>query len=86
MSGESKVAWAEYETLHYGAVHPCIGTILGVGDSFILRERIQIGVDQDAGREVFDERSRVLSLEEAKRILREWTDLEIAEVLQIPWD
>ena len=57
-----------------------------VGDDFVLRERIQIGVDQDAGREVFDERSRVLSLAEAKRVLNDWIAFEIAEVIQIPWE
>jgi hypothetical protein len=82
----STVARAEYETLHDGAEHPCTGTILMVGDDFVLRERIQIGVDQDAGREVFDERSRVLSLAEAKRVLNDWIAFEIAEVIQIPWE
>jgi hypothetical protein len=87
MSGEAKVAWAEYETHHNGSEHPCVGTLLMTGDdAFLLRERIQIGMDQDLGREIFDERSRVLSLPEAKRVLNDWIALEIAEVVQVPWD
>jgi hypothetical protein len=79
MSGETKVAWAEYDTLHSGASHPCTGTILMVGDDFLLRERIQVG-------EALEERSRALSLAEAQSVLNDWIALEIAEVVQIPWD
>jgi hypothetical protein len=79
MSGEAKVAWAEYDTLHSGESRPCTGTIVMMGDSFLLRERFQVG-------EVFEERSRVLSLAEAQGVLNDWIALEIAEVVQIPWD
>jgi hypothetical protein len=51
-----------------------------------LRERIQVGVDRDLGREVYDERSKALSLEEARHLLQEWQRDDIAEVFQIPWD
>jgi hypothetical protein len=86
MMGESTVARAEYETNHGGKTRPCRGAIVINGETFMLRERIQVGIDQQHGRELFDERSRVVSLPEAKRILQEWTDLDIAEVTQIPWD
>jgi len=86
MANEAKIASADYDTLHLGKSYPCTGTILTAGDGYVLRERIQIGVDRDLGREVFDERSRTLSLAEAKKVLQEWTDHDIAEVLQIPWD
>ncbi len=86
MANEAKIASADYDTLHRGKSYPCTGTILAAGDGYMLRERIQIGVDRDLGRDIFDERSRTLSLAEAKKVLQEWTDHDIAEVLQIPWD
>jgi hypothetical protein len=79
MSGEAKVAWAEYDTLHNGASHPCTGTILMVGENFLLRERIQVGG-------AVEEKSRALSAAEAQSVLNDWIALDIAEVVQIPWD
>jgi hypothetical protein len=80
MSGETKVAWAEYDTLHNGRERACTGTIVMTGDeTFLLRERIQT-------ESALEERSRVLSLSEAKTVLNDWIALEIAEVVQIPWD
>jgi hypothetical protein len=83
--GEAKVAWAEYDTPHDGTSRPCKGTILSTDDGFVLRERIQVGVDAK-GSDMFEERSRVLLLPEAQKVLNDWIGLEIAEVVQIPWD
>jgi hypothetical protein len=82
MNDRAKVASAEYETIHMGKSYPCTGTILATGDDFLLRERILVSVD----REAFDERSKPLTLREAQKVLQEWIALDIAEVLQIPWD
>ena len=86
MSTGTRVAWAEYETLHNGKSCLCTGTIVAIDEAFILRERIQVGVDRDLGREVYDERSKPLSLEQARHLLQEWQRDDIAEVFQIPWD
>jgi hypothetical protein len=67
----TRVAWADYETVHNGRSCFCTGTIVAIDDGFILRERIQVGVDRDLGREVYDERSKALSLEQARHLLQE---------------
>jgi hypothetical protein len=82
MNNRAKVASAEYETIHMGQSYPCSGTILATDGAYLLRERIKVGTDRD----VYDERSKPLSLQEARRVLQEWIALDIAEVLQIPWD
>jgi hypothetical protein len=69
-----------------GPEFDAIGTIVAIDEASLLRERIQIGVDRDLGREVYDERSKALSLEEARHLLQEWQRDDIAEVFQIPWD
>jgi hypothetical protein len=85
MGNELKVAVAEYQTPHNGRERNCVGTIVMRGeDDYLLREHIVLGVDQ--GRDVFDERTRTMSLAEAKRVLNEWIAFEIAEVVQIPWE
>ena len=86
MSNGGKVASAEYETFHNGKSYLCKGSIVATEEGYLLRERIQVGVDHGPGREAYDERSRALSPVEAKKVLQEWMNLDIAEILQIPWD
>jgi hypothetical protein len=81
---EGKIATAEYETAHHGKPRPCVGRLVVSDDGYALKERIAVGGGPSG--EAFEERARALSLDEAKRILQEWTALDIAEVFQIPWD
>jgi hypothetical protein len=77
---EGKIATAEYETLHKGQTCPCLGRLVVTDVGYALKERIALG------GQGFEERSREVSLDEAKRVLHEWTALDIAEVFQIPWE
>jgi hypothetical protein len=81
---EGKIATAEYETLHHGKPCPCVGRLVARDEGYALKERIALSAGPSG--ETFEERARDLSLDEAKRILQEWTALDIAEVFQIPWE
>jgi hypothetical protein len=80
-----RVASAEYETVHGLKTSPCMGTIYEKGGTYVLRERIQVGVD-GLGNPAQEERSKTLSLEQAQGVLREWQRLDIADVFLIPWE
>jgi hypothetical protein len=87
MTGDLMVAVAEYQTAFNGREYPCVGTILMAGDErFVLREHITLGLDHYAKRDIFHERARVMPLDEAKQVLNDWVGLEIADVVQIPWE
>jgi hypothetical protein len=55
-------------------------------ERFVLREHITLGLDHYAKRDIFHERARVMPLDEAKQVLNDWVGLEIADVVQIPWE
>jgi hypothetical protein len=80
-----KVASAEYETTHGLKTYPCIGTIYEKDGTYVLHERIQVGVD-GLGNPAQDEHSKTLSLEQAQGVLRDWQRLDIADVFLIPWE
>jgi hypothetical protein len=81
---EGKIATAEYETVHEGKPRPCVGRLVVSDQGYALKERIALGAGPPG--EAFEERTRDVPLDEAKRILQEWTALDIAEVFQIPWE
>jgi hypothetical protein len=87
MTGDAMVAVAEYQTPFNGREYPCVGTILIADDEhFVLREHITLGVDEYMKRDLFHERMRVMPLDEAKRVLDDWVELQIADVVQVPWE
>jgi hypothetical protein len=81
---DGKIASAEYETLHQGETRPCVGRLVVTEGGYALKERVALG--PSLSDDAFEERVRSVSLDEAKRILHEWTALDIAEVFQIPWE
>jgi hypothetical protein len=87
MTGDAMVAVAEYQTPFNGREYPCVGTILIADDErFVLREHITLGVDEYMKRDLFHERTRVMPLAEAKQVLDDWVELQIADVVQVPWE
>jgi hypothetical protein len=45
-----------------------------------------LGPQSSPARGIFHERGRVMPLDEAKQVLNDWVGLEIADVVQIPWE
>ena len=86
MTEDAMVAVAEYQTPFNGREYPCVGTILIANDErFVLREHITLGVDEYMKRDLFHERRRVMPLDEARQVLNDWVELQIADVVQVPW-